>query len=915
MKQKKLSYIFQNFNRIILFVLFLFLINFQNLFGQVEIKERVKIQPRTSLQKGYNRITSEHTIEFRMTWDLPEREGLIHAYGEPINSSTQGEGWITGGSSVLSSKFTKYGSYNFQFKVSLYKNEETIVKWEILIDGEIFKKGSNKLIGLWISIPYVNIDCYLPFYTDMSFQVKFLSGLNAGSINYRLEHYYGQDIIGRIENKYPIISIENGNDYLIFRDTYNDMSIGHSFYAGDYSINEFPKLISNNPYYSEETLFVRIKAEVEGVVKYDTVGVTRSYDFEIDVQTIPSRIGPDDSADFYLRKINFDGQKTEFPPDQLFNVEIVEGADYGMLISPQGSIGTSFSQIEQGFYFISNKVIDLDSVEVFIKVTTEINDDGVPTSVIKDSLYTTTENLTNSSSPKNKNKISNSAIPRIDDTMVGTREIAGFGSVIIQDVVVPQGIIVEFSKNKLSPGESADINLFMKGPEGEKLAFPDGDDQEFYLEIFENMEYADITLLNDSNGYDFVGNEKRPFKIRANENIILDSLRVWLYVETTDGTNSVPKISEKGKPKEQKVDIKSGIQLADRHESKRRNKQRGKGKKKKSNNVDNSTDISVPSTQGEILWAEASIDIMKANGCEEEIVECDNYELQKIDSTNFEVLGTNQNWSWIDIDGNLRATNTGDYCSKIQSNYEDKTIYGVTSALGSIGNNADGLSIYKTFSDIDVDVCLDENKDWNFLVDNLRFPIITSACPDYAESKGEIDLEDGNNYGLLEQHITDCIEFSIVMDWLNLYWIPGVYSATPYYDDTKYFFSHGTIAHENEHVKKLKISIIEEINSKDGLQMLQTNEYKLPKSVFPCPENAIEDKEDAIINLLTDQLIEGGNLYNKYGLREGTNQYEVELEADELSRSVRIKIKQNIKNWARNQTWWDDNNTFCTSEL
>ena len=81
-------------------------------------------------------------------------------------------------------------------------------------------------------------------------------------------------------------------------------------------------------------------------------------------------ISPGDTTRVIVKKILPYGYE-EFYPDQLFDVEIIEGAEYGVVLdSLSGDTLSAFTQIPQGFKIIAKDSIGVESAKIKIKVTT-----------------------------------------------------------------------------------------------------------------------------------------------------------------------------------------------------------------------------------------------------------------------------------------------------------------------------------------------------------------------------------------------------------------------------------------------------------------------------------------------------------------------------------------------------------------
>jgi hypothetical protein len=88
----------------------------------------------------------------------------------------------------------------------------------------------------------------------------------------------------------------------------------------------------------------------------------------------PPSITPGDTAQIIVPKIMSDGSTVDFPPDQLFDVSIMQGSDYGTLLSADGTnIADALTGVPQGFKFVAENAIDVDSAVVLINVMKSSN--------------------------------------------------------------------------------------------------------------------------------------------------------------------------------------------------------------------------------------------------------------------------------------------------------------------------------------------------------------------------------------------------------------------------------------------------------------------------------------------------------------------------------------------------------------
>ncbi len=119
----------------------------------------------------------------------------------------------------------------------------------------------------------------------------------------------------------------------------------------------------------EDTVLIKIFSNNENIDT--TEAVIFIHPNEIDVQIIPSVISQGDTASVVLKKRGVNGLE-DFAPDKVFNVEIVQGLEYGLILdSLSNDTLTTFSNIPQGFKIIAKDSTGIDSTRIRIKVSTE----------------------------------------------------------------------------------------------------------------------------------------------------------------------------------------------------------------------------------------------------------------------------------------------------------------------------------------------------------------------------------------------------------------------------------------------------------------------------------------------------------------------------------------------------------------
>ncbi|MFZ1520137.1 MAG: hypothetical protein WAU11_15265 [Ignavibacteriaceae bacterium] len=145
------------------------------------------------------------------------------------------------------------------------------------------------------------------------------------------------------------------------------------------------------------------------------------------MQIIPSVISQGDTARVVLKKRGVNGLE-DFAADKLFNVEIVQGLEYGLILdSLSNDTLNIFSNIPQGFKIIAKDSIETDSTNIRIKVTTE--ESGFPE-----------ERMIRNNTKQNKKEIvDDNETQKSDDEIItpdwiipGPILLEGFGDVVVK---------------------------------------------------------------------------------------------------------------------------------------------------------------------------------------------------------------------------------------------------------------------------------------------------------------------------------------------------------------------------------------------------------------------------------------------------------------------------------------------------
>lgn len=577
---------------------------FTTSYGQVKIKEKVEIKPLITKGSSIirnNILTEPHSIRLEYSW-IPSYQGTKPRFGYRIRTNTPFC------SDNRSPEYEFDGNFVYEINNPLgttYDFTLEYVHWNSL-------RGEYEYYGM--------LGDYFDVYVDGSHYKRFrMEGyiepwygylgidINGSEIEFndlgKYFNFYTSNeclpIIGKVNEDWPTISLIEGEEYLTFFNVATEDTIGDSFYSGDYLDNGFPiKLIYDKPLYSENNINAILKAEVNGEVAFDTILVkaiciTGS---SIEASVEYPYVYNNDVNGIYINSTYSDECMLKtLPEDIKFNVAILEGADYGYLINPQtgekGTVLNNLSHVNGQLYleFITNQLeppLEGDIINLLVTTT-------------------------------------NPSIPYTEVRMN----------------IFQSKIIIEFDKEKLSPGEEANIYLYMKGPEGEKLAFPNGVDQEFYISIYKNMEYADIYTNEDTISSDMFYPGKQPFKIKAINEIDLDSVRVMLYVDTEIESSdpAITKVNNTDTLQMNNVSMSFNSGLSKKtYNLKSRRIANGKSKTNEKNNINSLGIISSVNTSSELtlIAGVAGIDIKKG-GCDDLDI-CDsplsvpNFQLKKV---------------------------------------------------------------------------------------------------------------------------------------------------------------------------------------------------------------------------------------------------------------------------------------------
>jgi hypothetical protein len=622
---------------------------------------------------------------------------------------------------------------------------------------------------------------------------------------------------------------------------------------GATSIYDYTQDYPNGLYHNESKYQLRMKRDVpsgeEIIMSVYDGQETINYHTRVEVPTftIGSITDEDTLLHYYSREIEFilnfqqscqiDGYGGAYPTGIKFNVEIVQGQEYGNLYYP-GTVADP----EQSGASITN--IDDEYGIGIANYTIKYKADGVQPDELNPGIVT----------------IRCSA----NDMDIAPVEIS-FPVKYNTDPPDEGGsIVVEFDKENYKPGETAVANCKWLTGYDELIDFPI--DQRFSVEITGGSEYGILQDPSTGTVSNVLEDISNGFRVLTATEIAEEEARIILKVRTTVG---------------------GGIPT-------RALKQNDLEAEERNNRGENNTitpELLV--IGGEEIIGYGTV-IVKKDECYEEIVVCNNFEPQTLSQSAFEVVRSNTDWHWVDENGTAKSTNIGDGCIYMPPNNPNELEFGKVYFMENIGTD------YEALDDMIVEACLDEsdpeNKKWRFNLSNIRIPIMNTLCLTEPKNRNWIDLGDGTNTTLLENYIADCLSFGNVMRALRWH-IEGGYlqQARGIPLEFAVYSSIAVQVHEDEHVRQLKRLITEKMNEEHFPQIRTL--FTLLQSGYHCPEDAVIQNKNTFKTLLKSYFNDYNNL--EYWLRpdEESGVPNSELEADRAAYQTYVDIYNAIYDW------------------
>jgi len=264
----------------------------------------------------------------------------------------------------------------------------------------------------------------------------------------------------------------------------------------------------------------------------------------------------------------------------------------------------------------------------------------------------------------------------------------------------------------------------------------------------------------------------------------------------------------------------------------------------------------------------------------------DDWKPTEITDANFKVLGSNEDYTWVDEKGVTQTANTGNGCDYIKNNEEGMTEYGKVYLLSKMPMNGDLNSTgnYKMLDEASIDVCVDKNTGkWQTKLNNIKIPIFNSLCdiPPIISGYNAYDIKNGTTDDIsnaVKYLINETNYFNSIYDYndkrcsaLNNLFLTiknihkGSYfqkRSLSYY--VPVFSTNYIEMHEDYHVRNIKTNILNLFQNEEFSNSLNT--LSLPFNPTDCPEDIKQDSKSRLQDYLTGEFIKESNLQVKHGL-------------------------------------------------
>ncbi|MBU0474673.1 MAG: hypothetical protein KKF62_10975 [Bacteroidetes bacterium] len=494
MKPKYHINLIKNYFLILPFVVLLILPICNNIFGQVVIKEKIKLEPKSNTPSKLNYASTSsttHTFKINISWDETEKEAVLLALTTPPNSTIQDEGWVDGGESTLTAEFTKYGS----FKIQVRSWDLREVDYTVTLDDKLVKSGTLQLLYASYGIPRHNEISYeILFYTGMEYDIYYDDCEDKTSIGYTAKKIVGHDIMWHKDEDLVTISI-SGVENITLTDYYREENYGKSISFNYQDGDDYYVIPTNRP----------TEGNVDITISAGNYSEKKSYYIQAEQY----------SLDAYLIK------------DKLCIGDL--GQIYYYLNPRCGRWSPDLSPYKYTFEIIEGKeIVDLLNFNTNEKGDTITNVDYFNDRVLI---------IVNENSSEN-NSVIKFKVSANDET------ILPFEAEVLY--VKPQ-LSVTLSPSNVSVGDTADVIIKKIEEDGSLTEF--SDDQGFEVGLLNGCDYDYAEIINGygmKNNY-FIG-YPQPFKLIITDEIPEDVKKIGLrvavnrFVESTS-SNKLSKLN------------------------------------------------------------------------------------------------------------------------------------------------------------------------------------------------------------------------------------------------------------------------------------------------------------------------------------------------------------------------------------
>ena len=569
---------------------------------------------------------------------------------------------------------------------------------------------------------------------------------------------------------------------------------------GATSIYDYTQDYPNGLYNNESKYRLRIKRDVPSGTEiimsvYDGME-TINYHTRVEVPTfsIGSITDEDTLLHYYSREVEFilnfqqscqlDGYGGAYPTGIKFNVDIIQGQEYGNLYYP----GTVADPEQSGTSIIN---LEDEYGQSISNYTIKFRADGVQ--------------------PDEQNPGIVTIRCSANDMDIAPVEIS-FPVKYNTDPPDEGGsIVVEFDKENYKPGETAVANCKWLTGYDELIDFPI--DQRFSVEITGGSEYGVLQDAETGVVSNILEDVSNGFRVITAAEIAEEEARIILKVRTTVG---------------------GGIPT-------RALKQNDLEAEERNNRGENNTitpELLV--IGGEEIIGYGTV-LVKKDECDEEIIVCNNPQPQTFNPLWIEKY---KNYSYFDPEPknpqSLKYIVSGCQLKK------NGNVQGLTFIIPGIplSKTANQNYFWRPQDNAIIKVCLDENeKRWLIRFEELRIAIFSSDC-----IEGLVDLGNGSNISLLESNITSMKDYRIVIDdiksWRNQYPVdPKKYAFNS--GIIKHEYKHFLI--DSIYVINSFNNLFNNIfNSNEWF--LDKNTFTCPKEVLSAKEFLLRDNIIQVVN-------------------------------------------------------------------